>query len=153
MVDLNKLKGLCLKIAEEKGIAHAQLQISIYLNMKTSKVLAINHVFSILLIYTESNDWKENFLAEMPQRKQACLKDDNSLEQECHATSSTEEKPADIIQEDQVENKGNEEKSGHSREETDVDKKEVDSCECLKDNSIDINSKTEGLEMEENTTR
>ncbi|XP_059140442.1 tRNA methyltransferase 10 homolog A-like [Physella acuta] len=153
LVDHNKLKGLCLKIAEEKGIAHAQLPISDYLNMKTRKVLAINHVFSILLRYTESNDWKEAFLAEMPQRKQAYLKDGSSPEQECHASSSTEEKPADIIQEDRIENKGNEEISDHSREGTDIEKKEVDSCECLKDNSIDINSKTEVLEMGENTTR
>ncbi|CAG5117108.1 unnamed protein product, partial [Candidula unifasciata] len=77
LVDHNKHKGLCHKIAEERGIAHAQLPIAEYLDMKTRKVLAVNHVFSILLRYTETHDWKTAFMAEMPQRKQAHLKEEN----------------------------------------------------------------------------
>ncbi|BFZ02913.1 hypothetical protein BsWGS_05952 [Bradybaena similaris] len=78
LVDHNKHKGLCHKIAEERGIAHAQLPIAEYLDMKTRKVLAVNHVFSILLRYTETHDWRTAFLAEMPQRKQAHLKGDEA---------------------------------------------------------------------------
>lgn len=40
---LSTLQGLCHRLAVEKGIAHAQLPISDYIDMKTRKVLAINH--------------------------------------------------------------------------------------------------------------
>ncbi|CAL1527450.1 unnamed protein product [Lymnaea stagnalis] len=82
LVDHNKLKGFCHNLAEEKGLAHAQLPISEYLNMKTRKVLAVNHVFSILLRYTECHDWKAAFLAELPARKQALIKDEDECSHE-----------------------------------------------------------------------
>ena len=37
------LQGLCHSLAVEKGVGHAQLPISEYLDMKTRKVLTINH--------------------------------------------------------------------------------------------------------------
>lgn len=37
------LQGLCHALAVEKGVSHAQLPISEYLDMKTRKVLTINH--------------------------------------------------------------------------------------------------------------
>ncbi|KAH9508468.1 tRNA methyltransferase 10 [Bulinus truncatus] len=78
LVDHNRHKGLCYNLAVEKGISHAQLPISEYLDMKTRKVLAINHVFSILLKYTECGSWKEAFMSEMPQRKMAQLKENEA---------------------------------------------------------------------------
>ncbi|GFO23517.1 tRNA (guanine(9)-n1)-methyltransferase [Plakobranchus ocellatus] len=78
LVDHNRHKGLCHKLAEERGIAHAQLPITEYLDMKSRKVLTVNQVFSILLRYTETKDWQKAFLAEMPQRKQAFVKEEPS---------------------------------------------------------------------------
>lgn len=74
LVDHNRHKGICHRLAIEKGIEHAQLPISEYLQMYTRKVLAVNHVFSILLRYTECKDWKQALLSEMPTRKQATEK-------------------------------------------------------------------------------
>lgn len=36
-------QGLCYKIAVEQGIRHAQLPLDKYVNMKTRKVLTIDH--------------------------------------------------------------------------------------------------------------
>lgn len=63
------MQGLTLKLAEEAGISHAQLPIGQYLNMKTRKVLAINHVFEILLKFSETKNWEDAFFAVIPQRK------------------------------------------------------------------------------------
>ncbi|XP_053626083.1 tRNA methyltransferase 10 homolog A isoform X2 [Plodia interpunctella] len=43
LVDHNKHKGLCHKIAVEQGIRHGQLPLDKYVNMKTRKVLTIDH--------------------------------------------------------------------------------------------------------------
>lgn len=74
LVDHNHHKGLCHALAVEKGVSHAQLPISEYLDMKTRKVLTINHVFDILLKYTETKDWLQSFCAVLPQRKGAQAK-------------------------------------------------------------------------------
>ncbi|XP_005091028.1 tRNA methyltransferase 10 homolog A [Aplysia californica] len=94
LVDHNKHKGLCHQLAEDKGIAHAQLPIGDYFEMTTRKVLAVNHVFSMLLRFTELHDWKKAFLSEMPQRKQASLKEKN-------ADTAEEEKEGELEEEDE----------------------------------------------------
>ncbi|KAK2189610.1 hypothetical protein NP493_101g05011 [Ridgeia piscesae] len=76
LVDHNHQKGLCYKLACEKSISHAQLPISRYLEMRTRKVLTINHVFEILLRFTESNSWEKAFDAVIPKRKGVLLKSD-----------------------------------------------------------------------------
>lgn len=69
LVDHNSCKGLCYKLATEAGVPHAQLPISQYLDMKTCKVLTINHVFEILLRYTETENWETAFFTVIPKRK------------------------------------------------------------------------------------
>uniref|UniRef100_A0A0B7A077 tRNA (guanine(9)-N(1))-methyltransferase n=1 Tax=Arion vulgaris TaxID=1028688 RepID=A0A0B7A077_9EUPU len=96
LVDHNRHKGLCHKIAEERGIFHAQLPIAEYLDMKSRKVLAVNHVFSILLRYTETNDWRSALLSEMPQRKQAHLKGENTGDGTSQTNNTASLKTSDL---------------------------------------------------------
>nr|CAD7196087.1 unnamed protein product [Timema douglasi] len=78
LVDHNSQKGLTLQIANDKGIAHAQLPIREYLEMRTTKVLSIVHVFEILLAVTEGSPWKEALLNVLPSRKGATEKYESS---------------------------------------------------------------------------
>ncbi|CAG2054050.1 unnamed protein product [Timema podura] len=78
LVDHNSQKGLTLQIANDKGIAHAQLPIREYLEMRTTKVLSIVHVFEILLAVTEGYPWKEALLNVLPSRKGATEKYESS---------------------------------------------------------------------------
>ncbi|KAL3068501.1 hypothetical protein niasHT_030792 [Heterodera trifolii] len=69
LLDHNHQKGLCLRRAIEKGYAHAKLPIGDFVQMSTRKVLAINHVFEILLHFTRDPNWERAFLAVIPKRK------------------------------------------------------------------------------------
>ncbi len=53
------------------GVAHARLPIDEYVQMKTRKVLTIDHVFQILSSVSEGKDWAEAFLGTLPDRKGA----------------------------------------------------------------------------------
>ena len=74
IVDHNRHKNLCLERATSLGMKHAQLPISKYVDMKTRKVLAINHVFEIIVRYAETSSW-ETALQVIPMRK---FKDPNA---------------------------------------------------------------------------
>lgn len=71
LVDHNRNKGLCHRLAEEQGVKHARLPIGNCLVMKTRQVLTIDQVFAILLKVTEGKSWTEALLAAIPQRKGA----------------------------------------------------------------------------------
>ncbi|KAI4879722.1 hypothetical protein NFI96_013876 [Prochilodus magdalenae] len=71
LVDHNHHKGISFERAKELGIAHAQLPLGSFVKMNSRKVLAVNHVFEILLAYLEKRDWKEAFFTVLPQRKGA----------------------------------------------------------------------------------
>lgn len=82
LVDHNSQKGLCYKIAKEQGIGHGHLPIGEHLDLKTRKVLAVNHVFEIMLNVCNGMNWKDAFIKVLPQRKGAkakCLSSDDSI--------------------------------------------------------------------------
>ncbi|XP_075237296.1 tRNA methyltransferase 10 homolog A isoform X1 [Lycorma delicatula] len=74
IVDHNSHKNLCYRIACDQGIAHGRLPLEKYLEMKTRRVLAINHVFEIMLFVAGGMSWKEAFLKVIPLRKGALPK-------------------------------------------------------------------------------
>ncbi|VDI70122.1 tRNA (guanine9-N1)-methyltransferase [Mytilus galloprovincialis] len=43
LVDHNQYKGMCHQLAVEQGMLHAQLPIGQYIEMKSRKVLTVNH--------------------------------------------------------------------------------------------------------------
>ncbi|XP_025934211.1 tRNA methyltransferase 10 homolog A isoform X1 [Apteryx rowi] len=71
LVDHNHHKGITYKKAVELGIGHAQLPLGNFVKMNSRRVLAVNHVFEIILAYLEKRDWKEAFFSVLPQRKGA----------------------------------------------------------------------------------
>uniref|UniRef100_A0A8C9ERF1 tRNA methyltransferase 10 homolog A n=1 Tax=Pavo cristatus TaxID=9049 RepID=A0A8C9ERF1_PAVCR len=89
LVDHNHHKGITYKKAVEQGIGHAQLPLGNFVKMNSRKVLAVNHVFEIILAYLEKRDWKEAFFSVLPQRKGAVpLGEANNSSQ--HALSEKE---------------------------------------------------------------
>ncbi|XP_059210570.1 RNA (guanine-9-)-methyltransferase domain-containing protein 2 [Centropristis striata] len=75
LVDHNHHKGITFERAKELGISHAQLPLSSFVKMNSRKVLAVNHVFEIILAYLEKGSWKEAFFTVLPQRKGAVAVD------------------------------------------------------------------------------
>uniref|UniRef100_G3N778 tRNA methyltransferase 10 homolog A n=1 Tax=Gasterosteus aculeatus aculeatus TaxID=481459 RepID=G3N778_GASAC len=71
LVDHNHHKGITFERAKELGIDHAQLPLSNFVKMNSRKVLAVNHVFEIVLAYMEKSSWREAFFTVLPQRKGA----------------------------------------------------------------------------------
>ncbi|KAK6023870.1 tRNA (guanine-N(1)-)-methyltransferase [Ostertagia ostertagi] len=62
LVDHNSQKGLCFEQAVKNGYDHARLPIDEFVEMKTRKVLTINHVFEILAHFSTHGDWEKAFL-------------------------------------------------------------------------------------------
>ncbi|OUC40159.1 putative tRNA (guanine-N(1)-)-methyltransferase [Trichinella nativa] len=69
LVDHNHLKGRCLELAEQRQVAHARLPIDEHVKMNARRVLSINHVFEILLRYTETKSWQVAIETVVPKRK------------------------------------------------------------------------------------
>lgn len=91
IVDKNRHKGLCYKRACELGIPTAKLPIGEYMTMQSRSVLAINHVVEIMLKWLEKGDWGEAFLAVIPKRKEAKLKNSNKVKKEEESESESDE--------------------------------------------------------------
>lgn len=75
LVDHNHHKGITFEKAKELGIDHAQLPLSSFVKMNSRKVLAVNHVFEIILSFLEKGTWQEAFFTVLPQRKGAVAVD------------------------------------------------------------------------------
>ncbi|TDG99984.1 hypothetical protein EPR50_G00200400 [Perca flavescens] len=80
LVDHNHHKGITFERATELGIDHAQLPLSSFVKMNSRKVLAVNHVFEIILAYLEKGSWQEAFFTVLPQRKGAVAVDQEKEE-------------------------------------------------------------------------
>ncbi|KAK3854205.1 hypothetical protein Pcinc_039300 [Petrolisthes cinctipes] len=82
LVDHNLHKGLCLRLAKERGLRHARLPIDEFVKMKTRKVLTIDQVFRIILGVAHRKSWKDAFLDVIPARKGAVGKEEEEGYQE-----------------------------------------------------------------------
>ncbi|KAM9501459.1 tRNA methyltransferase 10 homolog A isoform 1-T4 [Clarias gariepinus] len=82
LVDHNHHKGISFKRATDLGIAHAQLPLGTFVKMNSRKVLAVNHVFEIMLAYLDKHDWQEAFFTVLPQRKGAVPLDQEDKEEQ-----------------------------------------------------------------------
>ncbi|KAK9524379.1 hypothetical protein VZT92_016777 [Zoarces viviparus] len=90
LVDHNHHKGITFERAKELGIDHAQLPLSNFVKMNSRKVLAVNHVFEIVLAYLEKSSWQEAFFTVLPQRKGAV-----AISQDGTAVQGKEEEDSD----------------------------------------------------------
>lgn len=91
LVDHNHHKGITFERAKELGINHAQLPLSSFVKMNSRKVLAVNHVFEIILAYLEKGSWQEAFFTILPQRKGAV-----AVDQDETAVQEKEDSDSDI---------------------------------------------------------
>ncbi|KAL4703013.1 hypothetical protein ACJJTC_009999 [Scirpophaga incertulas] len=80
LVDHNQHKGLCHSIAIKQDIRHGRLPLDRYINMKTRKVLTIDHVFEIILKVCEGMSWQDTLMKVLPIRKGAHICDNNSVD-------------------------------------------------------------------------
>ena len=73
LVDHNNHKGICHRLAVEKGVNHARFPIQeAGVEMKTRQVLTIDHVFRIIAsVASEGRSWKEALIETLPERKGA----------------------------------------------------------------------------------
>ncbi|KAI1475942.1 guanine-1-methyltransferase-domain-containing protein [Daldinia eschscholtzii] len=76
IIDKNREKGLCYKIARSKNVRTAKLPIGQYMVMQSRHILATNHVMEIILQWLETGDWGTAFMNVIPMRKGGKLKED-----------------------------------------------------------------------------
>ncbi|XP_062240469.1 RNA (guanine-9-)-methyltransferase domain-containing protein 2 [Platichthys flesus] len=95
LVDHNHHKGITFERAKELGIDHAQLPLNSFVKMNSRKVLAVNHVFEIILAYLEKRSWKEAFFTVLPLRKGAVAvdKDGTAVQEKEEEDSGSEPDP------------------------------------------------------------
>lgn len=92
LLDHNSLKFASLNRAKEKNIRTARLPIGAFIEMESRHVLAINHVFEIILAYLENGgDWEQAFLSVMPKRKAAKKKGQAEEDEAGPAAAATAE--------------------------------------------------------------
>ena len=75
IIDKNREKGLCYRLAKEKKVRTAKLPIGEFMLLQSRHVLATNHVMDIMLKYLELGDWGEAFMKVIPTRKGGKLRD------------------------------------------------------------------------------
>ncbi|KAI0122715.1 guanine-1-methyltransferase-domain-containing protein [Daldinia grandis] len=96
IIDKNREKGLCYKIARSKKVRTAKLPIGQYMVMQSRHILATNHVMEIILQWLETGDWGTAFMSVIPMRKGGKLKEDENASDAGHEES-------EVVQEDRQE--------------------------------------------------
>ncbi|GAP90845.1 putative tRNA (guanine-n -)-methyltransferase [Rosellinia necatrix] len=76
IIDKNREKGLCYRIARGKNVRTAKLPIGEYMVLQHRHILATNHVVEIMLKWLETGDWGAAFMQVIPTRKGGQLKTD-----------------------------------------------------------------------------
>ncbi|KAJ3117774.1 tRNA (guanine(9)-N(1))-methyltransferase [Nowakowskiella sp. JEL0407] len=79
LVDRNRYKNLCRDEAEKLSIQTASLPILEYVEMKSRTVLTINHVFEIMSLYLEIENWEEVLMRILPKRKEWRMKQQSEI--------------------------------------------------------------------------
>ncbi|KAI0536241.1 tRNA-methyltransferase-domain-containing protein [Xylaria digitata] len=97
IIDKNREKGLCYRIAREKNVRTAKLPISEYMVLQHRHILATNHVVEIMLKWLETGDWATAFMDVIPTRKGGKLKTNGGA-----ATEAVEGEAVDAGAEDNV---------------------------------------------------
>ena len=94
LVDHNNHKGLCHRLALEKGVSHARFPIQeAGIEMKTRQVLTIDHVFRIIgAVASEGKSWKEALIETLPNRKGAKEVHDKAESDELQSYKDDEDK-------------------------------------------------------------
>ncbi|KAK8055174.1 tRNA (guanine(9)-N1)-methyltransferase [Apiospora rasikravindrae] len=69
IIDRNRHKGLCYKVARDRKVRTAKLPIGEFMVLLDRHVLATNHVVEIMLRWLETGDWGEAFMKVIPPRK------------------------------------------------------------------------------------
>merc|ERR1712110_1367092 len=115
LVDHNLHKGLCYSLAKDAGISHARLPIDEFVNLKTRKVLAVDHVFHIIgSVVSQKMKWKDAFLNILPDRKGAEAKEEEEISNDSSPKSdngSIERQSTELQEEQETSNKGSSLKS------------------------------------------
>ena len=78
IVDRNRLRNITYQKAVALGIRTAKLPIRENIDLKSTHVLTVNHVFEILLNFQAENDWKIAIEKVIPSRKEAKNDDNNN---------------------------------------------------------------------------
>ena len=60
---------MCASRAKSQGLRTARLPLGSYVQLDASQVLTVNQVYSILVEWWATRDWKEAIVAAIPQRK------------------------------------------------------------------------------------
>ena len=106
-----------------RGFSHARLPIDEFMEMKTRKVLTVNHVFDILASASTGADWKDAFLKAIPSRKGAVVKEE---EEETLAEKEEEEENTRTEEERLGDEKERKAREVNDEEETANGEKDVD---------------------------
>ncbi|KAI1280179.1 tRNA-methyltransferase-domain-containing protein [Xylaria sp. FL0933] len=92
IIDKNREKGLCYRIAREKNVRTAKLPISEYMVLQHRHILATNHVLEIMLKWLETGDWGAAFMEVIPTRKGGKLRTNEDAPTEAVDGDAVEER-------------------------------------------------------------